>query len=96
MIFFKILFPNFLNTHSFSFLRKVDTHIHAASCMNQKHLLRFIKRTLRTNALEVVALQRGVPMTLKSVFESMQLDAYDLNVDILDVHAVRAGLMEGV
>lgn len=57
--------------------------------MNQKHLLRFIKRTLRQNAHEVVALQRGVPMTLKSVFEEMQLDAYDLNVDILDVHAVR-------
>ncbi|XP_073950113.1 AMP deaminase 2-like isoform X2 [Choristoneura fumiferana] len=70
-------------------VKKVDTHIHAASCMNQKHLLRFIKRTLRTNAFEVVALQRGVPMTLKSVFESMQLDAYDLNVDILDVHADR-------
>lgn len=29
-----------------------------------------------------------MPMTLKSVFEDMQLDAYDLNVDILDVHAV--------
>ncbi|XP_028037472.1 AMP deaminase 2-like [Bombyx mandarina] len=70
-------------------IRKVDTHIHAASCMNQKHLLRFIKRTLRQNAHEVVALQRGVPMTLKSVFEEMQLDAYDLNVDILDVHADR-------
>ena len=23
--------------------RKVDNHIHAAACMNQKHLLRFIK-----------------------------------------------------
>jgi hypothetical protein len=28
---------------------QVDTHIHAASCMNQKHLLRFIKKTLKTD-----------------------------------------------
>lgn len=33
--------------------RKVDTHIHAASCMNQKHLLRFIKKTLKNHADEV-------------------------------------------
>ncbi|CAH4034184.1 unnamed protein product [Pieris brassicae] len=70
-------------------IRKVDTHIHAASSMNQKHLLRFIKRTMRTCADEVVAVQRGVPKTLKSVFEEMNLDAYDLNVDLLDVHADR-------
>ncbi|XP_053613416.1 AMP deaminase 2-like isoform X2 [Plodia interpunctella] len=70
-------------------VRKVDTHIHAASCMNQKHLLRFIKRTLRQNANEIVAIQNGAPVTLKTVFENMKLDAYDLNVDILDVHADR-------
>lgn len=28
-------------------VRKVDTHVHLASCMNQKHLLRFIKAKLR-------------------------------------------------
>ncbi|CAF4866701.1 unnamed protein product [Pieris macdunnoughi] len=70
-------------------IRKVDTHIHAASSMNQKHLLRFIKRTMRTCADEVVAVQRGVPKTLKSVFEEMNLDDYDLNIDLLDVHADR-------
>ncbi|CAG9789536.1 unnamed protein product [Diatraea saccharalis] len=57
--------------------------------MNQKHLLRFIKRTLRQHAAEVVTMHDNVPMTLKAVFEEMQLDAYDLNVDILDVHADR-------
>ncbi|KAI5634587.1 adenosine/AMP deaminase domain-containing protein [Phthorimaea operculella] len=77
-------------------IRKVDTHIHAASSMNQKHLLRFIKRTLRTCGDEVVALRNGQPCTLSSVFEDMQLDAYDLNVDILDVHAFgRAGKTRG-
>ena len=26
---------------------QVDTHVHASSCMNQKHLLRFIKKTMK-------------------------------------------------
>lgn len=50
-------------------IRKVDTHIHAASCMNQKHLLRFIKKTLKKSADEVVSVTNGVPMTLKEVFQ---------------------------
>ncbi|XP_013194241.2 AMP deaminase 2 isoform X3 [Amyelois transitella] len=70
-------------------IRKVDTHIHAASCMNQKHLLRFIKKTLKNHADEVVTLHKGSPMTLKAVFQSMNLSTYDLTVDMLDVHADR-------
>lgn len=50
-------------------IRKVDTHIHAASCMNQKHLLRFIKKTLKNHADEVVTITNGQPMTLKQVFQ---------------------------
>ncbi|XP_017099561.1 AMP deaminase 2 isoform X1 [Drosophila bipectinata] len=69
--------------------RKVDTHIHAASCMNQKHLLRFIKKTLKNNANEVVTCTNGQPMTLAQVFQSMNLTTYDLTVDMLDVHADR-------
>lgn len=56
--------------------------------MNQKHLLRFIKKTLKNHADEVVTCQRGAPMTLKEVFQSMNLTTYDLTVDMLDVHAV--------
>ncbi|KAK9880599.1 hypothetical protein WA026_011838 [Henosepilachna vigintioctopunctata] len=70
-------------------IRKVDTHIHAASCMNQKHLLRFIKKTLKNHADEVVTISGGTPMTLKQVFQSMNLTTYDLTVDMLDVHADR-------
>lgn len=70
-------------------IRKVDTHIHAASCMNQKHLLRFIKKTLKNHADEVVTCNKGVEMTLKEVFQSMNLTTYDLTVDMLDVHADR-------
>jgi hypothetical protein len=34
-------------------VRKVDTHVHHSACMNQKHLLRFIKHKLRFNPDEV-------------------------------------------
>ena len=34
---------------------QVDTHIHAASSMNQKHLLRFIKKSLKTDGNEKVS-----------------------------------------
>lgn len=56
--------------------------------MNQKHLLRFIKKTLKNNADEVVTITKGKPMTLADVFQSMNLTTYDLTVDMLDVHAV--------
>ena len=67
----------------------MDTHIHASSCMNQKHLLRFIKKTVKTNSEELVCVKQGKAMTLKEVFESLGLTPYELNVDMLDVHAVR-------
>lgn len=70
-------------------IRKVDTHIHAASCMNQKHLLRFIKKCVKTHPDEIVCVVKGEEMTLAQVFASLNLTAYDLSVDMLDVHADR-------
>ncbi|XP_045600064.1 AMP deaminase 2 isoform X1 [Procambarus clarkii] len=70
-------------------IRKVDTHIHAASCMNQKHLLRFIKKAVKNHPDEIVCCNKGVKMSLAQVFASMNLTAYDLSVDMLDVHADR-------
>ncbi|KAI3382145.1 hypothetical protein SNEBB_011138 [Seison nebaliae] len=72
-------------------VRKVDTHVHASSCMNHKHLLRFIKKKMRTCAdMEVFKdKSSGKLMTLKEVFDSLNLTPYDLNVDMLDVHADR-------
>ncbi|KAG1339076.1 AMP deaminase [Cocos nucifera] len=73
------------------FLQMVDgvVHVYAnkESCMNQKHLLRFIKSKLRKEPDEVVIFRDGTYMTLKEVFESLDLTGYDLNVDLLDVHA---------
>lgn len=68
-------------------VRKVDTHVHHSACMNQKHLLRFIKSKLRKEPDEVVIFRDGTYLTLKEVFESLDLNSYDLNVDLLDVHA---------
>jgi len=71
-------------------IRKVDTHIHAASSMNQKHLLRFIKKAVKTQPDEYVCMDKNKKlMTLKEVFDSLNLTAYDLSVDMLDVHADR-------
>lgn len=64
--------------------RKVDNHIHAAAMMNQKHLLRFIKKTLKTDA-DLVVTKDG--KKLSEVFNQIGISAYDLSVDLLDCHA---------
>lgn len=61
--------------------------------MNQKHLLRFIKKTMKTHKDDVVCIgENGRPMPLEQVFKSLKLTAYDLSVDMLDVHAVSYSL----
>ena len=55
--------------------------------MNSKHLLRYIKSKLRTCADEVVINREGTFRTLRDVFRSLDLTAYDLSVDTLDTHA---------
>jgi AMP deaminase len=71
-------------------VRKVDTHIHAASSMNQKHLLRFMKKKMKTSGdMHVYKTKDGKIMTLKEVFDELKITAYDLSVDMLGVHAVR-------
>jgi len=68
-------------------VRKVDTHVHHSACMNQKHLLRFIKAKLRKNGSEVVTNRDGRDLTLADVFKTLRLTAYDLSIDTLDMHA---------
>jgi AMP deaminase len=70
-------------------VRKVDTHIHAASSMNQKHLLRFMKKKMKTSGdMYVYKTKDGRVMTLKEVFDELKITPYDLSVDMLGVHAV--------
>jgi AMP deaminase len=68
-------------------VRKVDTHVHHSACMNQKHLLRFIKSKMKKSPDEVVLFRDGKNLTLREVFESINLTAYDLSIDTLDMHA---------
>lgn len=68
-------------------VRKVDTHIHHSACMNQKHLLRYIKYKLKTVPDEQVIFRDGKLLTLQQVFDSLNLTAYDLSIDTLDMHA---------
>ncbi|KAH7030807.1 uncharacterized protein B0I36DRAFT_114310 [Microdochium trichocladiopsis] len=68
-------------------VRKVDTHVHHSACMNQKHLLRFIKSKMKKHPDEVVLDRDGKELTLAEVFESINLTAYDLSIDTLDMHA---------
>lgn len=67
-------------------VRKVDTHVHHSACMNQKHLLRFIKSKMKKSPDEKVLVRDGKTLTLKEVFESINLTAYDLSIDTLDMH----------
>lgn len=56
----------------------------------QKHLLRYMKKTMKKEAETVVCKDKVKgEMTLRQVFESLGLSAYDLSVDMLDVHADR-------
>ncbi|KAJ2973933.1 hypothetical protein NUW58_g8816 [Xylaria curta] len=68
-------------------VRKVDTHVHHSACMNQKHLLRFIKSKMKKCPDEYVLSRDGKNLTLKEVFQSINLTAYDLSIDTLDMHA---------
>ncbi|KAF8627482.1 hypothetical protein AX17_006294 [Amanita inopinata Kibby_2008] len=68
-------------------LRKVDTHVHHSSSMNQKHLLRFIKSKMKKSPDDVVIFRDDAELTLRQVFESLKLTAYDLSIDTLDMHA---------
>lgn len=56
--------------------------------MNQKHLLRFIKKSYRVDADRVVYDSKGKQLTLQQLFQQLNLHPYDLTVDSLDVHAV--------
>ncbi|ODV60392.1 AMP deaminase [Ascoidea rubescens DSM 1968] len=68
-------------------VRKVDTHVHHSACMNQKHLLRFIKHKIRFFPEESVIFRDNKILTLIQVFKSLNLNSYDLSIDTLDMHA---------
>jgi AMP deaminase len=74
-------------------VRKVDTHVHHSACMNQKHLLRFIKSKMKKCPDEKVLVRDGKELTLQEVFDSINLKAYDLSIDTLDMHVSQQPLL---
>lgn len=54
-------------------VRKVDTHVHHSACMNQKHLLRFIKSKLRKEPDTLCIVRDGKPLTLAQVSVASEL-----------------------
>lgn len=77
-----------INPHrDFYNVRKVDTHVHHSACMNQKHLLRFIKNKLKNCSDEEVIFRDRKILSLAEVFKSLKLTGYDLSIDTLDMHA---------
>lgn len=73
-------------------VRKVDTHVHHSASMNAKHLLRFIKKKCKYHSEEVVMMEKGEdgterPVRLRDVFERIDVEPYDLNLDKLAVMA---------
>jgi len=70
-------------------VRKIDNHVHHSACMNQKHLLRFIKSTVKKHPNEVVTQSKkdGKERTLSQVFKDLKLTPYDLSIDTLNMRA---------
>ena len=63
--------------------------------MNQKHLLRFIKKMMKTNSEEIVCINKaGKKMTLRDVFTEMNLTPYDLNVDMAGRPCGKKGFLQ--
>ena len=76
----------------------MDTHVHAASCMNHKHLLRFIKRKMKYNAEDFVMIHEGREITLREVNTDENLilfEFYSLEFRELKLTEVRQGSSPG-
>jgi AMP deaminase len=73
----------------FDTVTKVDTHIHLAAAMTEKHLTEFIKTKLREFPDEIVQIGKSGKETLKEVFQREGLDNHgiELTANIIDVHA---------
>ncbi|CAF4996504.1 unnamed protein product [Rotaria sp. Silwood1] len=71
-------------------VRKVDTHIHAVASMHQKSLLNFMKKKMQiASDMKVYKKPDGTMLTLKQVFDELNININEIDVDLLGVHADR-------
>lgn len=79
-----------INYRDFYNCRKVDTHIHAAGSMNQKHFLSFIRRMCNTEGDRPVLMDKEKgKLTLKDILNELGIQPDDITTDMLDVQADR-------
>ncbi|OMJ92092.1 hypothetical protein SteCoe_5187 [Stentor coeruleus] len=63
---------------------KVDNHVHLYTCMNQKHLQKFIKTKLLTEPNTIVSIEGEHKLGLIEVMNQLGYDASTLTVDVVD------------
>ena len=63
---------------------KVDNHIHLGTCMNQKHLQKFIKAKLREQPHAIVNAIGPEHVTLQTVMHNLGLNASTFTVDVVE------------
>mmetsp|Transcript_37262 Transcript_37262/g.79099 ORF Transcript_37262/g.79099 Transcript_37262/m.79099 type:complete len:731 (-) Transcript_37262:262-2454(-) len=69
-------------------VRKVDTHIHHSAAMNGKHLLRFMKKKLKSHSDDIVDHNPdGTGVILRDVFNKLGITWDGLSLDRLQVWA---------
>eukprot|EP00472_Partenskyella_glossopodia_P008887 CAMPEP_0197527364 /NCGR_PEP_ID=MMETSP1318-20131121/21276_1 /TAXON_ID=552666 /ORGANISM="Partenskyella glossopodia, Strain RCC365" /LENGTH=761 /DNA_ID=CAMNT_0043081965 /DNA_START=14 /DNA_END=2296 /DNA_ORIENTATION=- len=69
-------------------VRKIDNHVHHSACMNQKHLLRFIKSQVKKYPKDIVQKTKdGETRTMEQIFDDLNLTPYDLSIDTLNMRA---------
>jgi len=74
-------------------VRKVDTHIHHSAAMNAKFLLRFIRKKARFFSDDICMKDKeGNAVTLREVFQDLNVDPADLSLDKLNVMADKTTL----
>ncbi|KAL0234637.1 hypothetical protein PCE1_001673 [Barthelona sp. PCE] len=69
-------------------VRKVDTHVHAASAMNKMLLLDFIRLKLMSDQDRTVFVdRRGEKYTLPDIFTCMGYSPYEMGLDALEIES---------
>lgn len=63
---------------------KVDNHVHLSTCVNQKHLQKFIKTKLREEPETIVSRQGETEIGLRELSQKLGFDASTLTVDVVE------------
>ena len=67
---------------------KVDNHIHLSTCMNQKHLQKFIKKKLLDESDTIINVVGDQQIRLGEVMQRLGLDPATLTVDVVESYNI--------